>query len=47
VPDGGECALDRVRRADVFPVLGREIIVGQKRVARYAQKLVTADQAAG
>ena len=22
--DGGECALDRVRRSDVLPVLGRE-----------------------
>ena len=32
VSHGGEGALDRVGRADVFPVFGRKIIEGQKRV---------------
>ena len=27
VPDGGESALDWVRGSDVFPVLGREVVV--------------------
>ena len=26
MPDGGECAFDRVGHADVFPVLGREVV---------------------
>ena len=29
-PDGGEGALDRVRRPDVLPVLGREVIEGEQ-----------------
>jgi hypothetical protein len=33
MPHGGECALDGVRCPDVFPVLGREVVAGQQRVA--------------
>ena len=34
MPDGGECALDRVRRPDVLPVPGRESTLGYKGFAR-------------
>ena len=30
VPDGGEGAFDRVRRSDVLPVLGREVVEGEQ-----------------
>lgn len=30
VPDGGKDALDRVCGADVFPMLGREVVEGQQ-----------------
>jgi hypothetical protein len=33
MPDGGEHALDRVRGSQVVPVLGREVVKGQQRVA--------------
>jgi len=33
MPDGGEHALDRVRRSQMVPVLGGEVVKGQQRVA--------------
>jgi len=37
MPDTGESALDRVGRADVFPVLRREIIGCQQHVSIFGQ----------
>lgn len=37
MPDGGECALDRVRCPDVFPMLGGEVVEGEQVGAVLAQ----------
>lgn len=37
MPDGGECAFDRIGRPDVFQVFCRNVVEGQQRIPVLAQ----------